>query len=508
MSSVLGGRSGNRGKCAQPCRLAYRAGQGSEKYYMSLKDMSLISHLKTLKEMGVASLKIEGRMKGKEYVSAVVETYRRCLDEGRLPRKEEELRLNRVFYRGGLTDGYFAGKRGEAMFAFDKPNNPYAQNNDGNAEPLPEKTVSVACEVTLCEGKVPAITLTGMGHCVTCKGEVCLPKAEKNPASAEDVTKQMAKTGGTAFVFDPIEIKIDGRPFVPVKVLNQLRRDGISALQDAILSKSRKTVQMSNMQRPKTEQTQMQMTASVRTVAQFEAIRQFPFVYIDAPLSVVWEHPEVFIDEIHRVVICPPVIVTDTLRETVVSRLDQLSAKGFTYLRAENISWLKEKEKWTLFGGHRMNVANSMAVSQLQEMGFHSVCLSAELNLAQVRDIAKPLPTELLIYGHLPLMITENCVLRNMKACPCDGIGEVQDRKGMTFPVMKDDDICRSVILNSVPLYLADKMDELEKTGIAFGRLAFTVESPEKCREVCQNYQNREMAKGAYTRLHFYKGVL
>ncbi len=508
MSSVLGGRSGNRGKCAQPCRLAYQANQGDEKFYLSLKDMSLISHLQTLKEMGIASLKIEGRMKGEDYVSAVVETYRRCLDESRRPRKEEEDRLNRVFYRGGLTDGYFADNKGVEMFAFEKPDNPYAIHDDKKAEPSTEKTIPVACSVTLCEGKHPVITLTGLGHTVTCRGDEVLSRAQKNPAAVEDVKKQVSKTGGTAFRVTPITVELSGNPFVPVKVLNQLRRDAIKALEDAVLAVSKKTIQKREPGLLKTQKAEMKLTASVRTLEQFEAIREYPFAFIDVPLSVAWENPKAFYPDIHRVVIAPPVIVTDAMWQTVVSRLNELNRQGFTYLRAEHLSWLSEKENWTLLGGHRMNIANTMSVCQLKELGMHSVCLSAELNLAQIRDVAKPVMTELIIYGHLPLMITENCVLKNMNACPCDGAGQIQDRKGISFPVIKDDAVCRSVILNSVPLYLADKLEDIERCNIAFGRLAFTIESPKKCREVCQKYLNRDSAEGAYTRLHFHKGVL
>ncbi len=508
MSSVLGGRSGNRGKCAQPCRLGYKDSAGREQFYLSLKDMSLLSHLKSLNEMGVASLKIEGRMKGEEYVSTVVQTYRRCLDEQRLPKKEETIRLNQVFYRGGLTDGYFSNHKGVDMFAFDKPDNPYAKNDNTKSEDLPEKTVPITCEVTLCEGEKPVITLTGMRQTVTVQGEEVLPAAQKNPASEEEVKKQIAKTGGTAFVFDPITITLKGRPFAPVKTLNQLRRDGISALENAILGASRKTVSMTEDTLPSNKKTEMRLTASVRTWEQYDAICEVPFATIDVPLSVVWENPERFLQDKERIVVAPPVIVTDSQREMVLTRLNELSRRGFTKLRAEHLSWRSQRDCWTLLGGHRMNVANSIAVCELKDLGFERVCLSAELNLAQVRDIAKPLPTELLIYGHLPLMITENCVLKNVNACPCEGVGEIQDRKGMHFPVVKDDTICRSVVLNSVPLYLADKLDEIVKTGIAYGRLMFTVETPKQCRTICEQYQKRIAAEGDYTRVHFYKGVL
>lgn len=510
MSSVLGGRSGNRGKCAQPCRLAYRQKDGKERFYLSLKDMSLIRHLNELQKMGVASLKIEGRMKGPAYVSAVVGTYRRCLDERRMPKKEEELRLNQVFYRGGLTDGYYTDQKGTGMFAFDKPDNPYAKGADTAWEtPLPQRRTPIACKVVLAEGKLPEITLKGMGTEILHRGELPLETAQKNPANQESVREQIAKTGGTSFRFEPLEIEIVGAPFAPVKGLNALRRDAIAKLEDAILSKEKKTLADKPLALPPAEQKQMQIIAGVHTKEQFGELCDLPLAYMDVPLSVVYENQEYFFAYKERVVVAPPAIVTDRDYESVCGQLEELNRAGFSLLRAENIHWLSHKN-WTLLGGHRLNVANSLAVQQLREMGLKTVCLSAELNLAQARDIRKYLDSELLIYGHLPLMITENCVLKNMKACPCGGAGEIVDRKGTAFPVIKDDDICRSVILNSVPLYLADKLDEVQACGVAYGRLQFSIENPKDCREIAEQYLKLQpvVPLEAYTRLHFYKGVL
>ena len=510
MSSVLGGRSGNRGKCAQPCRLAYRQKDGKEQFYLSLKDMSLIRHLEELQTMGVASLKIEGRMKGPDYVAAVVGTYRRCLDERRMPKKEEELRLNQVFYRGGLTDGYYTNQKGTGMFVFDKPDNPYLKGLDAvQALPLAEQVNFIAAKVHLAEGKAPEITLKGMGQEISHQGENPLQTAQKNPANEESVREQISKTGGTAFRFEPLEIEIIGAPFAPVKELNALRRTAIEKLEDAILAKDKKTLRKKPLQLPPAGQKRMQITAGVRTKEQFEAIADLPLTYIDTPLSVAYEHQEYFVTYKERVVVVPPVIVTDTDYERICGQLKELNQTGFSLLRAENIHWFSHKN-WILLGGHRLNIANSLAVQQLSQMGMKTVCLSAELNLAQARDIRKCIDTELLIYGHLPLMITENCVLKNMKACPCDGVGEMVDRKGAVFPVIKDDNVCRSVILNSVPLYLADKLDEVQACGAAYGRMQFTIEEPKDCRKIAEQYLKLQpaMPLGAYTRLHFYKGVL
>ena len=511
MSSVLGGRSGNRGKCAQPCRLNYSPSGGSGKFYLSLKDMSLIQHLSSMKEIGIASLKIEGRMKGTDYVSETVSIYRSCIDQERLPYKEEIERLNKVFYRGGLTDGYFTDKTGPKMFAFDKPDNPYAK---GGAY-LPEeskndKKIKVYCKVILAEGTTPEITLSVMGQTVHYCGDAILEPAMKNPARPDDARKQLYKTGGTIFEFEPVEVEIKGSPFVPVKSLNELRRSAVGMLEELILEKGKK--QMRNVPflegENKSQRGRMLLTASVQNMEQFEAIKDFPFVRIDMPLDIVYENKMALLQEKERIVIRPNVIVKDGVFAETVETLKELRELGFCNLRVENICWLNQHSRFNLFGGYRLNTANSMASEMLSEQGMKSICLSPELNLAQIRDMYKPVPAEAVIYGHIPLMITENCLIKNMGNCPCSGSGEIYDRKGKKFPVIRDGKECRSVVLNGVPLYMGDKRHELSDAGIDFGLMLFTVETPERCTELCRDYLTKAEFDGEYTRLHFYKGVI
>ncbi len=511
MSSVLGGRSGNRGKCAQPCRLGYPCADGGEKAYLSLKDMSLISHLQELRNLGVTSLKIEGRMKGPEYVAVVTDTYRRCLDAMRLPTEQEQNRMNRVFFRGGLTDGYFTGKIGPQMFAFDKPDNPYAQNL-GKAAELPpvEKQISVACQVVLAEGAVPVITLTGMGKKVTCCGETILEQAQNRGADIESIKEQLKKTGGTTFAFAPISIEVQGNPFVPVKTVNALRRTGIAALTEAIQQGAKKEFLPlpKSIKKKKMKDAVMGFTVSVQTKEQFDAVRQFPFVAIDVPLHLVAAEPMYYHKERERILLNPPVILPDSRWKTVMDQMATLRQMGFSGLRAENLGVLwAVKEDFRIWGGHRLNLANHLALQTIQKLGVETACLSPELNFPQIRDLQGVLPTEVLAYGHLPLMITENCVRKNMEQCPCQGMGELLDRKGKRFPIGKDGDVCRSVIFNSVPLYMGDKRKEFQQTGVDFCRLFFTIESPEECTAICKVYLEGGDFDGAYTRLHYYKGV-
>ncbi len=504
MSSVLGGRSGNRGKCAQPCRLGYHSGKKREGFYLSLKDMSLIRHLASLDAMGVASLKIEGRMKGSEYVAAVVETYRRCIDQQRNPTPEEEARMNRVFFRGGLTDGYYRGNTGKGMFAFDKPDNPYAKQEK---EPLAlkEPTSPAECLAELKEGALPRLTLTALGKTVTVFGAAPLERAEKNPVTAESAKVQLAKTGGTAFRFEPLKAEIEGTPFVPVKLLNQLRREGIEALETAIMEERKRETFFPAEDTTVYPRQEMVYHAAVRTEEQFLAIKDLPFAMVEVPLSVVWKNPERFLPFKERLILAPAVIQKDWTQTK--EQLDTLNQMGFCHLRAENPGVLQIRG-WVLHGGHRLNAASAYSIDAYRELGLADICLSPELNLAQIRDMRKSLPTQVLVYGHLPLMLTENCILKNLDACPCDGVGFITDRKGTKLPVIRDDNQCRSVVLNSVPTYLGDRLKELCKTGVTAGRLLFTIETPEECRAVSGHYLTGDSYQpSAFTRLHFYKGV-
>ncbi len=509
MSSVLGGRSGNRGKCAQPCRLPYHSGDGKEKTYLSLLDMSLASHLAELKKMGIASLKIEGRMKGPDYIKAVVGTYRRCIDEMRKPTEEEENRMNRVFFRGGLTNGYYTGELGPRMFSFEKPENPYEkQDGTGDGKPYERKPFSVSCHLKLEEGKVPEIALSGAGKNVTCFGDMALEKAEKGAPEEDNIRKQLNKTGGTGFAFDNVTIEIKGTPFVPVKMVNGLRRDGLDALANELHQGAKKEFFPGPLQiNQEKNWDDMKLTASVTTQEQFDAVCQFPFAKIDVPLHLVAENPEKFLAEKERILLNPPVIISDSEWVEVKGQISRMKEMGFCGLRAENIGSFALEDKMEFWGGHRLNLANHLSLQEIRGFGGTVACLSAELNLAQIRDLQGELPTEVLGYGYLPLMITENCVLKNMKQCPCDGKGMMVDRMGKTFPVIRDGNRCRSVILNTVPLYMGDKNDEMNGAGVSYCRLSFTVESAEETKRVCEMYIAGKEFSGEFTRLHYYKGV-
>lgn len=509
MSSIIGGRSGNRGKCAQPCRLPYSDGDKT-KYYLSLKDMMLAEHIRSLRDMGVSSLKIEGRMKGETYVSSVVSTYRRLIDEKRMPTRGEIDELNRIFFRGGFTDKYFKAQSGPDMFAFDKPDNPYLKNEDKKYEKPRERQIETELYARFCEGEPPYISMKCQGALAEVTGESAVQMAIGRPLTEDSLKERLSKTGGTAFEIKDAKIELTVAPFVPVSAINELRRECVRRLEQKILEAYK---QKNFGTAPKIDRDrrcgEARLTCSVLNIEQYRAIDKGDFEYIYVPLDMAEKYSGELLEDRDKIVICLPVILREPVREQYRDRLAELKELGFSRAEASTIDGMALMGGFEIHGSYRMNITNSLSSDEAKGLGLFSICLSAELNLAQIRDIKKAEKTEVIVYGRLPLMITENCILKNMDKCRCDGIGSVCDRTGAEFPIIRDGDICRSVVLNSVPLYMGDKLDEVKRTGIDYMRLMFTTESAKECKMICEAYRNgAESPFAEFTRLHFCRGAL
>lgn len=510
MSSVIGGRSGNRGRCAQPCRLTYSADGKDEKHYLSLKDMSMASHLEELSDMGVASLKIEGRMKGAGYVSAVVSQYRRLLDEGRAPTNAERDALNRVFFRGGLTDGYYTKNTGPQMFAFDKPDNPYLKN-DGTAGSLQDRRIPITVKARLASGEYPYILMKCGEVSAEVFGSEEVQTAKGHPLTYDTAEGQLAKTGGTPFEVTDIEVELSDSVFVPISQLNELRRQCVAALEEKILEKYR-AKRLNRAQHPKNGSRHIgkaELTCSVMNMEQYRIVAGYEFKLIYIPAHIAAENADKLLPDRERIVVSPPVILRADDRKRYKTLMRELKCLGFLKAEVSTIDGIAVADGFEKHGGFRLNITGSLAAAEAAEQGLASVCMSPELNLAQIRDIEKTVKTEVIAYGRIPVMITENCVLKNIGRCPCDSTGEIYDRTGAGFPIVRDGDICRSVILNSVPLYMGDKLNELSAVGADYIRLMFTVEDEEQCRKICEAYiHGGQCPVGNYTRLHFLRGAL
>ncbi len=529
MSSALGGRSGNRGRCAQPCRQPYRTA-GGEEFVLSLKDMALINEIDKLINCGAASLKIEGRMKGAAYVAAVVEAYRRCIDERRKPTKSELDRLNRVFYRGGLSSGYFDGKTGPEMFAFNKPDNPYAeggretekavldraaQNENNFKIPLKaELDFNVGAPIRL---KVKAES----GASANAESDYVVQEAKTRPTDANKLINQLSKTGGSVFEFDDIRVKDDDGGFAPLSEINALRRRALEDIKADILKRYDEThfsgyiLSLSLGESPNSPK-RRGITADVYNHEQFHAVLEFEresgkeFAYIGVTIDELCENTARYESETERIIILPRNIMHKGEYENYEKQLNRLKSLGFSKLRAENISELLRRGEFEMFGGRRLNITNSLSAELIRKTaGLRSVFLSPELNLAQIREIAADMPCEIGIYGYQPLMLTENCVSKNLGRCPCgENINYLTDRFGKKFPIIRDGGSCRTILLNTCPTFMCDKMTEVKKSGAALLNLGFTIESGETVKKICAacfggNYRPRE-----FTRLHYYKGAI
>ncbi len=560
-SSVVGGRSGNRGECAQPCRLPYRTTGGSEdrrptrkgggggyrpprteeSYPLSLKDLSLSAHVPALIEAGVASLKIEGRMKSPGYVAGVTAVWRRLLDECRGATEEEVLFLADLFSRDGFTDGYQTGCMDHGMMGIrseaDKARTARAEQ-DALSVRYPAQ-LPLSFELTVRENEPVALTAkstlfrqdalkvcTETGESittvsVTVEGEPPL-LSEGMTLSGETVEKQLSRTGGTAYRLTEWHADVaeaaDGRAlFVPVSRLNALRREAVSALDAARMaqmpdpSAGYRALSTEDIRTMAAETTATKTVAVFETTARFrkpsqitpEAVEYFDLLFL--PLGS--EFPS-FVPPGKRGYIGPPVIF-DGDAEEAVGALTTALVGGVRHVMIGNLGhlpyvwdalarWPRAKEEMVIHGDFRLGVTNTAALSHMLSLGFADVILSPELTLPRMRDIGRARGrnhvTAAIVYGRLPLMLLEKCAIREIyrDRDPAAVCGEVcgadaailTDRMGKQFPVLREDFPHgrghRNVVYNCLPISMSDRPVELSQAEVPGHHFLFTVETAEE----------------------------
>ncbi|MBR1780705.1 MAG: U32 family peptidase [Oscillospiraceae bacterium] len=516
-SSVVGTRSGNRGLCAQPCRLRYGWGDRADRALLSLKDMSLAGHLRELEEMGVACAKIEGRMKRPEYVAVVTGIYARALREGREPTGDELEQLRQAFSRQGFTDGYFADRTGRHMFGTrQEEQEPKALFDAARADYGRERSrVPLTADLTM-RGDAPLILrVTDGERTVVAQGEP--PQLARNRATtAEEAEGRLAKTGGTPYSFTQIHVDADDGLMVPASQLNALRRDALeqlTALRGAPPVRRRGAFAPSAHAGPVFSAPEL--TVSLRRGEQLtEALltRRPAVVYL--PLEEAEGCAPRFAGAAALGVelsVTLPRVLWDREIPQVERTLRRLKEMGVTSALVTNLSGIALARRAGLKarGDFGLEVYNSETSQALEELGLASVTLSFEQRLSRIRDQRKPLPAEALVYGRLPLMITENCIYRARDGkCRrgCEGEQAIIDRKQARFPVLRAYG-CRNEIFNSLPLWLADR-DDWRRAGLWAGRLQFTVETPEACVSILDAYRaGGGPAPERYTRGLYYRDV-
>lgn len=518
MSAAIGGRSGNKGNCAGTCRLPFGVANASA-YDLSLKDLCAALFYQSLEQIGVTSLKIEGRMKRPEYVAAATRAYSQ-LKAGKTPDTE---RLKAVFSRSGFTDGYLAGKLGKDMFGIREKEDVLSATKDVLTQ-LQESyrrekpCYPVGMRFVLHPDTPLQLTMWDHdGSSVTVTGD--LPQqAHSSPITEETVKESLAKLGGTPYFLIKTEMEIASGFMVRKSALNQLRRDAAAALNQK------------RSYRPP-----VPFIPSVQTVgdlshkaarksrpfvlrARFGTLEQIPFFLLESlqlfslPVEQVIKHVSVLLPQKSRLILEPDRVLFG--RESIIlDQLAKLKEQGFSRLLASNPAHIEMGQAlgFQIFGSQFLNITNHLSAEQYNLLGVSDTLLSTELTCRQLQSIRpdavySSLPLGAVIYGYLPLMIVKNCPVRRHMSCKsCQGKQFLIDRKGNRFPV-----ICNqkrySEILNCMPLYLADKLEDFSKLN--FGTLYFTTEDRKQTAEIIKAYHNRSPFDGKFTRGLYYRGIV
>lgn len=488
-SSLVGGRSGNRGECAQPCRLPYKIGGFDGQYPLSLKDSSLAEHLSELSDMGVASLKIEGRMKSPEYVGAVVKIFRELIDMGRDATERDMASLERIFSRGGLTDGYYEKKLGKRMLGIraerDKEETRRAER-EAEAFTLPR----VPIDATL------AVTATGARLTFSCADKTATAEsAEVTPAITQPIDEalafaQVSRLGNTPFELRDFHFETDGDYMLPKSVINAMRRECV----DSLLKREEKRGERLPLPSPRRVSAEGQIFvifAPHRRPVKREIDALFALgvhrIYLPLFSKIDFDNPE-------KIGVALPTVIFDSQRERVRARLLEWQRAGVTSAMAESIGsfTLAREMGFKVLAGTRMNVYNSYTAEVLETLGAEGALLSAELTSNIKRKILSPLPTGEVIYGRAPLMLLENCLMNLKDNCrdSCDGTQctkgmSITDRRSVRFPVFAE---CfhRCQIYNSVPTFNAPRGRGIEaiiivdeKDAVATVRAVLSGQAPE-----------------------------
>lgn len=478
-SSMVGGRSGNRGECAQPCRLPYNG----NKYPLSLKDLSLAGHIPALIDSGVASLKIEGRMKSPDYVYTVTSIYRRLLDEKRAARTDENEALRRAFSRGGFTDGYLTGKLGGGMTGIRSEADKQDTRN-GSVGIFEPKRLAVRASVTLRLGEPAEMILTDGKRWVKAVGQPPVA-AENSPLTHEGVAARLSKMGNTCLSLEPrdIEITLDENINLPPSALNALRREAAERFE----SSGREIIkrQYTPVQKEKKDKVPRLSAQFLSEESYIEAIGRDEGLISEIDIAFLPLFSSIESLRQSCAVYLPPVIFDSELLD-VKAALENAKKAGVMYALVSNIGQigLARSFGFTPIGDFRLNVTNSESALAYRGLGVEVLILSSELTLPKARDIGGSLIT----YGRIPLMITERCFISENFGCESCGRSALTDRKGEKFPMLREFKH-RNLILNSLPTYMGDRRDELASHRLNSHHLIFTTEGGDEIIKVLRAHK-------------------
>ena len=536
LSSMIGGRSGNRGQCAQPCRLPYQTEGKKPADLMSLKDLCTIDILPELIDAGIDSFKIEGRMKQPEYVYTVVKMYRKYADQYLKLQKEgkgkssyhvseaDKRELLATYQRRGYCEGYYYQHNGKDMVSLKRPKN----GRDGSAEEKPWQDIKVQEKIngilTLSVGNRAKLTVSCGDVTVECIGQE-VQAAQKQPLDPARIEKQMRKTGNTEFTFDNLEILVEGNVFLTMQALNELRREGIEELTEQIQMQYRREEAGCGMKTATagfdsdadgvTEtagKKECCISASVQNKAQLDTAVNSKIRYIYLEEDVVFER-----EDVGQYFLSMPYI----FRENTIKRYEKMYTEiekkydGILIRNWESYAWLKRHEyQKEIRSDYNLYIFNRKTKEELRRLGIARGTASVELNDRELARIG--IEEQVFIaYGYQPVMISAGCIQKT--SASCDGKGgvlSISDRYQKKFAVRRYCRDCYNVMYNSAPLFLADKAEEVHALAPAELRLDFTTESSGQVKEICHAYTlafekgcKTEPPMQDYTRGHFKRGV-
>ncbi len=575
-SSLVGGRSGNRGECAQPCRLPYAAGScdgcarsdrsnqkprhNKENYPLSLKDLTLAAHVPALIDAGIASLKIEGRMKSPAYVGGVVSIWRKLLDERRAATPDEMAALADLFSREGFTDGYQIRKIDDRMLGVrsedDKDRTAAAERRSASLLNTARGQGFLPLRLSLRAKAGDPVSLTataplyrqGNNASVTVEVTGDAPDAATNPAAAltaESAQKQLSKTGGTPYRVTACDTNLGDGLLLPLSRLNALRREALDKLESARMAAMPDPTEGYAPAAPDDVTDELRAAPAIRhgvprLTARFSHPKQITaaardyFDLIFLPLGHPLGHRRAAADlNIDKAGLILPPVIFDREAAATEAALAEALASGVRHLLVGNVGHLPlvrraaeradvPQSELVLHGDFRLNVTNSLSALREIELGFSDLLLSPELTLPRLRDVALaltegdlPSRAGAVVYGRIPLMLLEKCAIRALyrhlppstvcrTVCARDA-AVMQDRMGKAFPVLREsganESEHRNVVYNSLPVGMSDRAADLDRAALGHRHFLFSTESPDEVDRVIEAYRNARPLGGEVRRI-------
>lgn len=541
-SSILGGRSGNRGRCAGPCRLPYTDEKGKQQYLLSLKDMYTLSVIPKLIEAGIDSFKIEGRMKSPEYVAGVTAVYRKYIDsyleapdkEFKVSKKDEEF-LRRLYIRSDICHGYYEKHNDRNMITLKEPG--YSGSTKEVLEEIRKKyidkkpVIPIRGKATVLAGKPALFTLCTDTMSVTVEGDIA-GTAINRPLTQRDISDRLSKFGDTCFEpEEPVIVCTDNSSFMPVKALNELRRKACTELEAAILRKNNHEIrtlrlcQTAGAARADSSQKDNALAVLVSTQEQLEEVILFDsihIVYIDADIFMRDECDAKTLIKSHDkqyFLVLPHILRKRSYKylEKYRALLEKEPFSGVLVRNFEELDWLKGIDyQGQIISDYTIYAWNNASIAVYAGL-FDKVTLPVELNKKELSRLSDDVPAELLIYGRLPLMYSANCVQNTLKDCinrpGSQNVYMLADRYKNTFPVVQNCMHCYNIVYNTVPLSLHGQLDGILKKGFSTLRLDFTLENSEQTRRVIEYYAGKTAGQDVdfiikdFTNGHYKRGV-